>query len=73
MQTYLKTYEIHPIIFSCLQYDASYLMAYGLDFAVRRGIEYEIPEKLNSVFRDTRFTGCSGYCSFEASSNNRSF
>ena len=41
--------------------------------AVARGLEFEDPETLHSSLRTTRFTGCSGYASFDINTNDRSF
>ena len=50
-----------------------YLLAYAFDGALSRGIDYEVPIKLNDEIRNTRFTGCSGKISFEKDTNDRSF
>jgi hypothetical protein len=50
-----------------------YLIGYSLDLAVRRGMDYEDPARLNAVIRLSRFTGCTGAISFDSGSNNRSF
>ena len=62
-----------PPIFSWLHYDSLYHLANALDMAVARGLEFEDPETLHSSLRTTRFTGCSGYASFDINTNDRSF
>ena len=64
---------LFPVTYSCIQYDSLYHLAYALDFAVIRGVDFEDPVTLNYHLRITRYTGCTGAISFEKSTNNRSF
>ena len=64
---------VPPQVFSCIQYDSLWNLAYALDLAVTRGFDYEDPVTLNDILRNTRFTGCTGNVSFDKSSNDRTY
>lgn len=50
-----------------------FTLAYSFDAMLTRGTDYEIPSELNKEIRTQRFTGCSGYLSFERDTNDRNF
>jgi hypothetical protein len=48
-------------------------LGYALDLSLRRGFDYETPSELNSIIRGVRFTGCTGFATFDKTSNDRSY
>lgn len=60
-----------PSSIACWNYDSMYHFAYGLQYAISRGEDYEIPSTLNTFLKGTKFTGCNGNIGFETETNAR--
>ncbi|CAG9319127.1 unnamed protein product [Blepharisma stoltei] len=67
----VKQYNATPSSFACHYFDIIYLIGHALDFMINRGQDYTNPYKLESVIRNTQFTGCSGRVIIEKGTNDR--
>ncbi|CAG9331429.1 unnamed protein product [Blepharisma stoltei] len=66
-ETYGNT---EPNSYSCLYYDAGYLIGKALDWSINQGNDYTDPYILQNSIRDVRFTGCSGNVYMQKGSND---
>lgn len=71
LQKFKNQYPDTRTLNKCPGFDATFLIAYGLDYSLRRGDKFEDPDIFNHNLRKQRFMGCGGICSFEKDNNNR--
>ncbi|CAG9331427.1 unnamed protein product [Blepharisma stoltei] len=69
-----ELYAVHgnnePTSYSCLYYDATYLIAAALDWTINQGNDYTNPYILQASIRNIKFTGCSGKIYIQKDSND---
>jgi hypothetical protein len=68
---YTSTSGFPPILYNCIEYDSNYLIGYALDNSLKLGFDFEDPDTLNRMIKDTRFSGCTGRVILDKSTNDR--
>jgi hypothetical protein len=56
---------------ACNSYDAMQTIGHAFTKALTSGLSYDNPDTFNKVIRESRFTGCSGFVSFDKRTNDR--
>jgi len=65
--------DTNPSPFTCFYYDSVFALAHAIDTCIHLGLDYTNPIQLMKILRETRFTGCTGFVSWQTGDNNRAY